>query len=888
MKTVIAALGWIAIAGLPLPAQQPASTFVDENGVMRWTASRQEVVQFGVNYTTPFAYAFRAHQHLGIPWQQAIDADVYHLARLGLDAYRVHIWDREISDPAGNLVVNEHVQAFDYLLAKLEERGIKIVLTLMQFGDASFPEEVGPPLNGFSTRYGKAGCLEDRTSWPLQERYLAQLASHVNSRTGRAYKDDPDILAFEICNEPGHFEYGPTVEYINRMAKAVRDTGCAKPIFYNMSHGLPVFSAYLDAQVQGGTFQWYPSNLVAGHEQRGNFLPYVDDYPIPFAADPRFKRKAKMAYEFDTADIGRSYLYPAIARAFRRAGMQFATQFAYDPMYLAPFNTEYQTHYLNLAYAPQKALSMKIAAEAFRRVPLYHDYGPYPGNQAFAGVRVSYPEDLAELVTAQSYFYTNTTATPPPAPESLEHIAGYGSSPVIGYPGRGAYFLDRLEPGVWRLEVMPDAIWVRDPFERASPKKIVARIAWNEWPLKIDLPDLGPNFRATGLNDGNGFNGQATGDMLPVRPGVYLLTRNGVTTKWQRDDRYGNITLKEFVAPPASIDRTYVIHQPIGESTAGRNLRVSATVVSPREVKAVRLVAYFPQPPAQTDETDPGQRIQPGGGNGPGPGVRNTGGAEIFPMQHLPGFDYAAEIPGEQVKAGVLRYYLAVQGPEGEESFPGAAPGLPTDWDFVGKPWTARIVPAGSPILMFDAATDTSLVTADRRDQHYNLVPSDRPGVLAMRVVAQGLARGEHDYSFRFFFRDKVAARAAELGAADKIVAYGRSATDKPCDVQLALITADGIAYGGRVTFQPGFGAYSVPVRALRKVRAPNIPHGYPVFIHFWSWTDAAIPLDMRRAESVLVSIGPGLSAAELGATQAIEIERIWMESPSDRQARSP
>ncbi|HUJ44133.1 MAG TPA: hypothetical protein VLW52_11040, partial [Opitutaceae bacterium] len=127
-------------ACLPLRAESPASAFVDDNGVLRWTASGKEIALFGVNYTAPFAYSYRAHQRLGIPIEMAIDADVYHLARMGLDAYRVHVWDREISDAAGNLLVNEHVRAFDYLLAKLKERGIKIVLTPLQFGDAGYPE----------------------------------------------------------------------------------------------------------------------------------------------------------------------------------------------------------------------------------------------------------------------------------------------------------------------------------------------------------------------------------------------------------------------------------------------------------------------------------------------------------------------------------------------------------------------------------------------------------------------------------------------------------------------------------------------------------------------------------------------------------------------------
>ncbi|HUL54396.1 MAG TPA: hypothetical protein VLT83_13400 [Opitutaceae bacterium] len=878
MRNAFVALAGLAGISLLRGAEPSASTLVDGEGVWRWTASGREIALFGVNYTAPFAYSYRAHQRLGIPIEKAIDADVYHFARLGLDAYRVHVWDRQISDAAGNLLVNEHVRAFDYLLARLKERGIKIVLTPLQFGDAGYPEP-GEALPGFSNKYGKQGCLEDRESWPLQERYLAQFISHVNPATGRAYKDDPDIIGIEICNEPGHFEYAPTVEYINRMVQALRGAGCAQPIFYNMSHGLPVFAAYLDAAVQGGTFQWYPSNLVAGHEQRGNFLPYVDDYPIPFGGDPRFRHKAKIVYEFDSADIGRSYLYPAMARAFRKAGMQFATQFAYDPLYLAPYNTEYQTHYLNLAYAPQKALSLMVAAEAFRRTPRFQDDGAFPANTTFAGARVSYEQDLAELVTAERFYYSNHTSTRPPAPPSLEHVAGYGRSPVVDYPGQGAYFLDRLEPGVWRLEVMPDAIWVRDPFERASLKKRVACIAWNEWPMRIDLPDLGDGYRAAGLNDGNDFSGAADGQTLHLRPGAYLLTRAGASTKWQREDRWGNIALREFVAPETTLDRTYVLHQPVVEATAGRSMRVQATVASPTPIRQVVLVAYLPKPPESgRGRPAPPRRVQPGGGNLPGPGVLDRRGAQLFVMKPDSGFEYSVEIAGDLVRAGTLRYHIAVEGPDGYETFPSSTRAFPTDWDFYGQPWEVRIVPPGSPILLFDAAADARTVTADGRDERYELVPSDRPGTTAMEVVARDLVRDEHDFSFRSFFRDRVSGRTADLGAVTTLVIYGRSATDKSCPLQVALVTADGIAYGGTVTLEPNFGAASVAVGALRQVRMPNIPHGYPVFIHFWSQAGGAIPLDLKRVESVLVSIGPGVPASEYGNAHGVQIERIWLE----------
>jgi hypothetical protein len=506
-------------------------------------------------------------------------------------------------------------------------------------------------------------------------------------------------------------------------------------------------------------------------------------------------------------------------------------------------------------------------------VPLYKDYGGYPGNATFEGVRVSYGDDLAELATDEKFFYANRTSTNPPAPGRLAQVAGYGSSPIVDYPGQGAYFLDRLEPGVWRLEVMPDAIWVRDPFEKPNPDKQVSVIAWNEWPMRINLPDLGAGFKAVGLNDGNGFNGNAEGSTLSVRPGAYLLTRAGVTTRWRPQDRWENITLKEFVAPAASVDRTYVIHKPVVEAPAGEPLRVTAAIVSPDPVEKVELVAYLPQRPSVTDQrVPPGKRVQPGGGP---PDGRNL---QTFEMSRTAGFGYSAEIPGMLLRPGTLRYHIAVKGPRGYESFPSAMEGRPTDWDFYGDPWTARVVPAGAPILLFDAVADAPRITADHRGVRYDIVPADRPGASAMAVLVADLELGEHDHSLRFYFKDRINGRGPDLALAAKIVLFGKSATDKPCALQLALVTADGVAYGGTVTVPPRYGALELPISGLRKVRSPNIPHGYPVFIPFWSSVGGDIPLEMNRAESVLVSIGPGIPPAEYGDVHGVDIERIWLE----------
>jgi len=50
--------------------------YVDKQGVLRWTKNNTEASFFGVNYTVPFAYSYRAHKALNIDLEKAIQQDV--------------------------------------------------------------------------------------------------------------------------------------------------------------------------------------------------------------------------------------------------------------------------------------------------------------------------------------------------------------------------------------------------------------------------------------------------------------------------------------------------------------------------------------------------------------------------------------------------------------------------------------------------------------------------------------------------------------------------------------------------------------------------------------------------------------------------------------------
>lgn len=851
----------ILCSGLTFAQRSAKSSdvYVDKNGVIRWSKNNTEVQGFGVNYTAPFAHGYTTAKNRGVNLEKAIADDVYHFSRLGLDLYRVHVWDTEISDTLGNLLINDHTKLFDYMIMKMKERGMKFVLTPIAYWGNGWPapDEKTP---GFSAKYGKDACLTNEGAIKAQENYLAQFLNHVNEYTGVAYKNDPDLIGFEISNEPHHREAPEQVTtFINRMVKSMRNTGCKKPIFYNITHSIQLADAYFDAEIQGGTFQWYPTGLGSRHELGGNLLPNVDSYVIPFASNPKFKPMARMVYEFDAADVGRSYIYPAMARSFRTAGMQIGNHFAYDPTYMADVNTEYGTHYMNLVYAPQKALSLKIAGEVFHVMPMYKDYGSFPANTSFGPFTISYEKDVAIMNTQEKFIYTNSNDVKPIAADKLLHLSGFGNSAIVQYPGKGAYFLDRLENGAWRLEVMPDAIWIDDPFKRTSPKKEIAVINWRKYLMTVNLADLGDNFSVTPLNDGNTHQTSVNGKSFEISPGTYLLKHSGSNTKLTGNSKWNNITIKEFAAPKTTLNKTVVLHVPVDEITASKDYTVTVTVASPETTSSVELFVA-------------------------GTGYRS----EFIKMESNNGYDYTATISSKLINVGFLSYHFVVQDKGGKfYTYPSGLEGRPWNWDFYDDtPYKVRVVKPLSPITLFNAETDSDQLSR-QWVRASALVPSVEPGRAELEINVEKLfttdpenLNGEkiYDYSCRYFFKKKIAGRYEDVGSAKRIVFKGHSLNDKPCVVQVALVTSDGSAFGGLITLKPGLADYSLDISKLELVKTVILPRPYPTFLPYYFTGKGSDKYFMTRVETLQISIGPGIPEAELQNKHGIAIESVRLE----------
>jgi hypothetical protein len=796
----------------------PAATravYIDSEGVVRWRDDRSEVALFGANYVLPSASDYRAAGYLRGDRKRMIEEDMAQFARMGWDGLRLAFWgDWESSDSAGNLIANDHLDLLDWLVARARERGIYMLFSPIQLYNANWPDALDDTTSsGFGRRYSRQRMGTDPAAIAAQVNYLRQILEHVNPYTGVALKDEPAILFVELVNEPVHHpeDVAGSVRYINTLTDAVRSTGCRKLVFYNVSQDFRIGEAIRRSKAQGVSFGWYPTGLNAGYELRGNYLRGVDEFPDMLR--PELAGLPRIVYEFDSPDLRNATMYPAMARTFRRVGAQFAAMFAYDMLGTASRNLGWQTHYLNLVYTPKKAMSAVIAAEAMRRLPRMRDYGPYPRNTRFGDFRISAAEDLAELVAEETFLYAGSTRSVPREPAALRRVAGYGSSPIVTYAGEGVYFLDRVEKGVWRLEVYPDAVPVRDPFEPPARDKVVTRAIRRTWAMTVRLSDLGESFLVQPLVEGNRQAIRAARGLFPVRPGVYLLSAAGPVESSRLPDRIGNIGLMEYHPPPSDDAPPTIVALEQPSYTVERDAEVRALVV---DSVAPDSVLLYLRPVA-------------------------SGSYRAFPMTPVGGYHYAATVPKEVLPEG--RHEFAISSFRGRSAvtYPGGGGRRPTDWNyFTPAPSYLDVVGPRTSLTLFDPATDVPRLTFTRigdagRRGLFRVGVAERTGRpvfhLALPVDSDGWSPS--DYAASLTLVDRVRAREETIAAATAVRLRIRGLGPRQT-LQVTLMEDDGTSWNSALTVDGTWSQRTLPLESFKVARGVKLPQGFPGEWNYW------------------------------------------------------
>ncbi len=868
----VAAVAASATAGAAA-ADAPTATasrrvYVDQAGTIRWRDNSQEIGLFGANYCLMSGSDYRMAGLLSRDRKQMIDEDMAQFARMGWTALRLCSWgDWENSDRQGNLVVNEHVDLLDYLVAAARNRGVYILLTPIHTYDPRFADQLGKPSTevGFSRYYDRAEMGLQPESIRAQANYIGQLLRHVNPYTGVALKDEPAILFVEVINEPVHHpeDLKGSVAYVNTLVKAVRDSGSRQLTFFNVSQDFNISEALRRSQVDGASFGWYPSSLVAGHTLQGNFLQSVDAYPDMLR--PELAQRPRIVYEFDQADLLTGYMYPAMARTFRAVGAQCATMFAYDSLQTAPYNLGWQTHYLNLVHTPRKAVSAIIAAEAMRRLPLRQDYGRYPASRNFGDFRVSYEEDLSELNAADAYMNAGPTHTEPRAADQLKRIVGFGSSPLVAYEGTGAYFLDKVREGVWRLEIYPDELLVRDPFEQPQPGKVVSRLLDRSWPMTVHLPDLGAAFYAQPVRlwqKHAGAQQRAQSGRFTAAAGVWLLSAAA---------QVNTATL------PATVNRVgfdeYHVNEPRRYGDDVQTLTPSEFVTGAAVRVRVR-VANDALPDAVSLWLRP-------------LGSRDFGAP--LAMTRTSGNEYAATLDPDRTGTGVYEYAVTTTTAERRTTFPGAANGQPGTWPFHGDLfWSFHVTLGHAALRLLDPGRDAARLSFVRPGEQYRsaffkILPGESSDAAALRLELPRLgADTPPRYAASLYIGDTIAARAAVAPVADRLHIRLRAAGGEHGLVTVKLIEKDGSSWNVDAKADGHWSEVSVPLEELRPGRSILIPTPYPGLWNYWRASPAnrggvGDRVHIGDIERLELDIEASHASDALIDAAGVDVESVWL-----------
>ena len=380
-------------------------------------------------------------------------------------------------------------------------------------------------------------------------------------------------------------------------------------------------------------------------------------------------------------------------------------------------------------------------------------------------------------------------------------------------------------------------MWLNDPFGHPSIRREVARLIWREPTLQIRLPDLGNDFTAKALNAGNSFQPKVRQQSMAVRPGVYLLTRAGVSGPSRKmPDRLASLGLDEFVAPAPTEASPVVAHEPIARWPEGKPIPLEFTLATPREPDQVTL------------------RFQ----------VAGTPDREL-PLHRKGPYRYGCEVPGPWVTPGLIRYSLSVQagGKPLELSLPIKDAQTPPAWQMTA-------VAHGTPVPLFETGRHPIYVTAQgAKGMRWRLVPGMTKDRQAVHVEVDAFGAPPSCAAFRCVVREELEPWREELAGRSTLRIRARAGQAATRAVEIKIEERDGSVWGLNVPLAEEWKEVAVPLASLRHFKESRDPT-----------TRGGKEDRLRPADIAVMTVcfGAWLFPQHAAERHAVEIESIAVE----------
>jgi len=380
----------------------------------------------------------------------------------------------------------------------------------------------------------------------------------------------------------------------------------------------------------------------------------------------------------------------------------------------------------------------------------------------------------------------------------------------VSYNGFGSYFLDRIRPGVWRLELYPDVVIVEDPFKGPTPNKVVSRIVCGTRNIGVRLPDLGKDFEIHPLNDANEYKTTAEDGEFKIQPGVYLLINreeNGEDLPQEID----GVGLREFHVPKPHHLPAQLVHNPPEFGSAGDPLQLTATVVDEN-----------PNPQVTLHWREKGKHD-----------------FKSLPMIQTDVYSFFIELPGEAIMEGVFEYAMVVGDGPTARMFPGNAPVDSSVWGIQSDAfWELQIFQATVPRVLLRPIQDGGELDFTRIDhaiqfEPFRLLPRDQSEAGAVRIsLPPEYASGIDDLTVSYYVRDRL--RGIQSGKLSGQLLFDARGLGGGDVAYVTLVEADGTAWSSRLQLGTEWQNHCLPVVDFEISEGVMLPLGYPGRWNYW------------------------------------------------------